>query len=165
VSLVAVSSFQFSLFLHITAVVVGFGSTFAESVTFPIAMKLDRRHLPYVHRLQRTINLYFATPALVVVIATGFYQVDKLNLSLGKPWLSASLALVAVIAVLNIAYFIPQDKKLEAMVSRELAAAGDGEVELSSEYMTASRNTGIAGALTGVMLVVIIYLMVATPGA
>ena len=164
-SVVAVTSLELSLFLHITAAVVGFGATFAESVTFPVAMKLDRRHLPYVHRLQRVINTYFAVPALIVVLATGFYQVDKFGFSLGDAWLSASLGLVAVIAVLNLAYFIPQDRKLEAMVASELAAAGEGTPELSAQYQTAARNTGIAGALTGVMLVAIIFLMVAKPGA
>src|SRR2546423_2818231 len=159
----AVTSLQVSLFLHLTAVVVGFGTTFAESITFPIAMKLDRRHLPYVHRLQRTINSFFTTPALVVVLATGFYQADKLNFSLGDLWLSASLALVGVIAVLNVGYFIPQDRKLEAMVTGELASAADADVQLSDEYLHRSRLTGIAGALTGVMLIVIIYLMVTKP--
>ena len=162
---VAVTSLELSLFLHITAAVVGFGATFAESVTFPVAMKLDKRHLPYVHRLQRVINTYFAVPALIVVLATGFYQVDKFGFSLGDAWISITLALVAVIAVLNLAYFIPQDRKLEAMVAGELAAADGGDVELSGEYMRASRNTGIAGALTGVMLVAIVFLMVVKPGA
>jgi len=160
----AATSYDYSLFLHITAAVVGFGTTFAESITFPVAMKLDKRHLPYVHRLQRTINTYFALPALVVILATGFYQVGDRDWDLGKPWLSISLALVAVIAVLNIAYFIPQDRKLEAMVSRELAAAGDGEVVLSHEYQRAGRIEGIVGASTGLMLVVIIFLMVTKPG-
>ena len=161
----AVTSLELSLFLHITAAVVGFGSTFAESITFPVAMRLDRRHLPYVHRLQRTINTYFAVPALIVVLATGLYQVDKFGFSLGDAWLSISLGLVLLIAVANLAYFIPQDRKLEAMVSRELAAAGDGDAELSRDYMTASRNTGIAGALSGVALIVIIFLMTTKPGA
>jgi uncharacterized membrane protein len=162
--LLAVTSYDYSLFLHITAAVVGFGTTFAESITFPVAMKLDKRHLPYVHRLQRTINTYFAVPALIVILATGFYQVSDRDWDLGKPWLSISLALVAVIAVLNLAYFIPQDRKLEAMVSREIAAAGDGEVVLSDEYQRAGRMEGIAGAATGVMLVVIIFLMTTKPG-
>ena len=161
----AVTSLELSLFLHITAAVVGFGATFAESITFPIAMKLDKRHLPYVHRLQRTINTYFAVPALIVVLATGLYQVDKFGFSLGDAWISISLGLVLLIAIVNLAYFIPQDRKLEAMVSRELSAAGDGEPQLSPEYMSASRNTGIAGALTGVALVVIIFLMTTKPGA
>jgi uncharacterized membrane protein len=164
VTAVAATSYDYSLFLHITAAVVGFGTTFAESITFPVAMKLDKRHLPYVHRLQRTINLYFATPALVVILATGFYQVSDRDWDLGKPWLSISLALVAIIAALNLGYFIPQDKKLEAMVSRELAAAGASEVELSAEYDRAARIEGMLGAATGVMLVAIIFLMTTKPG-
>ncbi len=70
---------------------------------------------------------------------------------------------MGVIAVLNVGYFIPQDRKLEATVSQELAAAGAGEVQLSDAYLRRSRLTGIAGALTGVMLIVIIYLMVTKP--
>ena len=35
------------------------------------------RHLPYVHRLQLAINQYMAGPAMLVIIATGFYQVAE----------------------------------------------------------------------------------------
>ena len=160
-SALAATSYDYSLFLHVTAAVVGFGTTFAESITFPVAMKLDRRHLPYVHRLQRTINTFFALPALVVILATGFYQVGDRDWDLGKPWLSVSLGLVAVIALLNLFYFIPQDKKLEAMVARELEAGGG---ELSEEYQRASRIEGMVGAATGLMLVVIIFMMTTKPG-
>jgi uncharacterized membrane protein len=160
---VAVSSLEFSNFLHITAAVVGFGSTFAESIVFPVAMKMDKRHLPYVHRLQRTINTWFALPALVVILATGFYQVDKFGFNLGEAWLSISLGLVALIAVVNVAYFIPEDRKLEAMSLHDLGAGGDGE--LSDEYQSRAQREGIAGALTGVALVVIIFMMVTKVGA
>jgi uncharacterized membrane protein len=160
---VAVSSLEFAIFLHITAAVVGFGSTFAESIVFPVAMKMDKRHLPYVHRLQRTINTWFALPALVVILATGFYQVDKVGFNLGEAWLSISLGLVALIAVVNVAYFIPEDRKLEAMSLRDLGAGGDGE--LSDEYQSRAQREGIAGALTGVALVVIIFMMVTKVGA
>jgi hypothetical protein len=66
----AVTSYDFSVFLHVTAVVVGFGATFAESITFPVAMMLDKRHLPYVHRLQRAINQWFTGAAMLVILAT-----------------------------------------------------------------------------------------------
>ena len=59
---------------------IGFGATFAESLAFPVAMKLDARHLPYVHRLQLAINLYLATPALVIIVLTGMYQVSDADL-------------------------------------------------------------------------------------
>ena len=160
----AITSYEFSLFLHITAVMVGFGATFAESVMFPVAMRLNPRHLPYVHRLQLTINQFFALPALVIVIATGFYQVSEANWELGDFWLSATLAIVIVIAVLNIFYFIPSDRRLGPMVEGELAAAGDGEITLSKEYQRGAMRQGIAGTITGVLLVLAVLLMVDKPG-
>jgi uncharacterized membrane protein len=161
----AVTSYEFSIFLHITAVVVGFGATFAESIMFPVALKLSPRHLPYVHRLQLAINQWFATPALVVVLATGFYQVSEGNWELGDFWISATLAIVIVIGGLLGAYFIPADRRLGPMVERELAAAGDGEIELSPEYRRQSMMEGVVGTAVGVLLVVAIFLMVTKPGA
>jgi hypothetical protein len=161
----AVSSYELSVFLHVTAVVVGFGATFAESIMFPVALKLSPRHLPYVHRLQLAINQYFATPALVVVLATGFYQVSEGNWELGDFWISGTLAIVLVIGGLLGAYFIPADRKLGPMVQREIDAAGPGEVELSPEYRRQSMMEGVVGTTVGVLHVVAIFLMVVKPGA
>jgi hypothetical protein len=160
----AVTSYEFSLFLHITAVMVGFGATFAESVMFPVAMKLNPRHLPYVHRLQLTLNQFFAVPALVVVIATGLYQVSEGNWEFGDLWVSATFGIVIVIGLLNLLYFIPADRRLGPMVERELADAGDGEVVLSQEYQRGATREGIVGSITGILLVAAVFLMVDKPG-
>jgi uncharacterized membrane protein len=158
-------AYEVSLFLHVTAVVVGFGATFAEAITFPVAMSLDRRHLPYVHRLQIAINSWLATPALLLVLATGFYQVADGDWNLGDVWLSASLAIVVVLTVLTLAYFISADRKLGEMAQREIDAAGPGaDVELSDDYQRQAQREGGIGALTGVLVVVVIYLMVVKPG-
>lgn len=164
-TLTAVTSYEISLWLHITAVMVGFGSTFAESILFPVAMKVGKKHLPYVHRLQLAINQYFATPALVIVLATGFYQVADGDWDLGDFWISGTIAIVIVIGALIGAYFIPSDRRLAPMVEREVAAAGDGEVELSEEYLRQARAQGMIGALTGLLLVIAVFLMVVKPGA
>ena len=160
----AVTSYEFSLFLHITAVVVGLGATFAESVMFPVAMKLSPRHLPYVHRLQLTLNQFFAVPALLVVLATGFYQVSERDWEFGDFWLSATFAIVIVIAAVNIFYFMPADRRLGPMVEREIADAGDGEIVLSESYRRQSMIEGVAGSIVGILLVVAIFLMVTKPG-
>jgi uncharacterized membrane protein len=160
----AVTSYDLSVFLHITAVVVGFGATFAESITFPVAMRLDKRHLPYVHRLQRAINSWFTGPALLVVLATGFYQVSERDFEFGDFWLSGSMTIVLILGAILGAYFIPEDRRLQAMAERDIAASGAGEVELSEEYLRRSRREGMIGALTGVLIVVAIYLMVTKPG-
>jgi uncharacterized membrane protein len=160
----AVTSYEFSVFLHIAAVVVGFGATFAESITFPVAMKLDKRHLPYVHRLQLAINQWLTTPALVVVLATGIYQTSDADFDFGDFWISASFTIVIVLGGLIGAYFIPTDRRLGAMVEREIAAAGQGEVVLSEEYLRRSRIEGVVGTFAGVLILVAIYLMVTKPG-
>lgn len=161
----AITLYDFSIFIHVTAVVVGFGATFAEAVMFPVAMRLDARHLPYVHQLQLAINRYLATPALVIVLATGLYQVSEGNWSLGDAWISASFAILIIIGGLLGGYFVPADRRLGAMVTRELEAAGGGPVTLSAEYQRGARTEGILGTVTGVLLVIAIFLMVTKPGA
>ena len=164
-TLLGVSLFELSLFLHITAVVVGLGATFAESITFPVAMKLDPRHLPYVHRLHLAINRWFATPALLLILVTGIYQVEDGGFDLGAAWVSATFAIVFVLGGLMGAYLIPTDRRLAAMAESEIAAAGGGEVAMSADYQRRARTTGIVGALAGVLVVVAVFLMVVKPGA
>jgi uncharacterized membrane protein len=160
----AVTSYQFSIFLHVTAVVVGFGATFAEAIMFPVAMKVGKRHLPYVHRLQLAINQWLATPALVVVLGTGMYQVSKGDWDLGDFWISGTLTIVIVLGGLIGAYFIPTDRRLGAMVEEKIAAAGDGEIVLSADYQRQSRTEGIVGTVSGLLIVAAIYLMIVKPG-
>src|ERR1700755_3644023 len=137
----SITALSISVWIHVTAALVGFGATFAEAVTFPVAMKLDKRHLPYVHRLQLFINQRLATPALVVIILTGFYQVSKGNWSMGDFWISATLAIAIVLGGLLGAYFIPTDRKLGAQIERELAAGG----EPSADYLAKMRREGLVG--------------------
>ena len=131
-----IDAYSLSVFLHVSAVVVGFGATFAEAIMFPVAMKAGVRHLPYVHKLQLAINQRLATPAMVIVILTGLYQTSE-RWDWGEVWISATFAIVIVIGGLLGGYFIPADRKLGAMVERELAAAGDGEVVLSTSTSAA----------------------------
>jgi hypothetical protein len=71
----AVTNYELSLFAHISAAIVGLGAAFVELLTYPVALRMDPRHLPYKHRLQLVINALLALPALVVLLATGLYQV------------------------------------------------------------------------------------------
>ncbi len=161
----ALTVYSLSVFLHITAVVVGFGATFAESLMFPVALKLSNRHLPYVHRLQLAINSWLATPALVVVLVTGIYQVIAGPWRFGDFWISATLAIVIALGALIGGYFIPADRKLAPMVEQELAASEGTEATLSDDYQRRARREGIAGALAGVLIVLAVFLMVVKPGA
>jgi uncharacterized membrane protein len=163
----AITNYDFSVFLHLTAVVIGFGSTFAESVMFPVAMKMSARNLPYVHRLQLTLNQFFAVPAVVVVAATGIYQMSEGNWDYGDFWVSATITILVVILLINVFFFIPTDRKLLPIIERAVADAGDRELglnDLPPTYQRLGRLEGLMGAVLGILLVAAIFFMTTKPG-
>ena len=164
-SIAAITAYSVSLWLHITAVVVGLGATFAEAVAFPVAMQTDPRHLPYVHRLGLAVNQRLATPALLVVLATGIYQTIDEDWGFGTFWISATFAIVIVLGGLMGAYFIPEDRRLAEMAEAEIAAAGTGPVVMSGEYQRRARRQAVVGTLAGALVVLAVFLMVTKPGA
>ena len=159
--LAAIDAYSVSVFLHVAAVVVGFGSTYALAVTFPVALQMGPQHLPYVHRLGIVLNQWFATPALVVILATGFYQVADADISLGEPWISGPFAILIILGGLIGGYFLPTERRLLAMSERELAT---GATELSAEYQAAAKRSGMVGALAGVLILLAVFLMITKPG-
>ncbi|MEA2413243.1 MAG: hypothetical protein QOC77_3804 [Thermoleophilaceae bacterium] len=163
-SLATVNGYNISLWLHISAVMVGFGSTFALAIATPVALKLDPRHLPYVHQLSIALNRFFATPALVVVLVTGFYQVSKGNWSYHF-WVVGTLVIVVALGGLMGAVFMPSSKALKEISEREIAQAGDGPYTPSDEYNQRARLEMIAGPITGLLLVAAVFLMVTKLGA
>jgi hypothetical protein len=163
----AVTNYDFSVFLHVTAVVVGFGVTFSESVMFPVAMKMSARNLPFVHRLQLVLNQFFAIPAAIVVAATGIYQVDKGGWEYGDLWLSATITILVVIFLVNILFFIPTDRRLLPIIKQAIADAGDKELRLADlppEYQRWGRAEGIVGSIMGILLIAAIFFMTTKPG-
>jgi uncharacterized membrane protein len=160
----AVTNYELALFIHITAAVGGLGATFAEGITYATAVRLDRRHLPYKHSLQLAINRYLALPALVLLLATGLYQADEAGFELGKLWLVGAMSIVGVLAIMIVAYFIPEDRRLLAIVERDIAASEGEEVALSSEYLRRVRIEEILGGIAGLLVVAAVYLMVTKPG-
>jgi hypothetical protein len=156
----AITFYDISVWAHVSAVVVGFGATFAESLTFPLALKYGKQHLPFVHRLGIAINLRMATPALVLIIITGIYQTaDRWEFS--DFWISATFLIALILGGINGAYFIPGERRLLAQVEGELADTG----ELSADYRRKARQMGMVGALAGLLVLLAIFFMVAKPGA
>jgi Predicted integral membrane protein (DUF2269) len=152
--------YDISVFVHVAAVVIGFGATFAESIMFPVAMKAGKQHLPYVHRLQLAINQRMASPALALIIITGIYQTSD-RWEFGDFWIGATFLIALILGGMIGAYFIPSDRRLAPMVERDLADGG----EPSAAYLAQAKRQGMFGALAGVLVLIAIFLMVTKPGA
>ena len=165
--LFAISLYDVSVFVHVSAVVVGFGATFALALAFPLAVNLHPQHLPFVHRLSLAINQRFAGPALLLILLTGIYQTIDGDWGFGKAWISGTFLIVLILGGLNGGYFIPTDRKLESMATRELSATGPGgePAKLSDEYQRLAQREGGIGAVAGFLVIVAVFLMVTKPGA
>lgn len=159
----AVTTFELSLFVHISAAIAGLGAAFAQGLIYPVAVRLDPRHLPFKHRLQLAINTVLVLPALVVLLATGLYQADEVAYELGQFWLTGSMAIVVVLAIMVLAYFIPEDRRLGALAERDIAAAEGGQITISPEYRRRVSWQATAGVVADLLVIGAVYLMVTKP--
>jgi uncharacterized membrane protein len=157
----AISFYDLSAWVHVSAVVVGFGATFGEALMFPVAMKAGVKHLPYVHQLQLAINQRLAGPALGLIIITGIYQTIDADWGFDSFWISATFLIAIVLGAMIGAYFIPTDRKLAAQAQREIDETGN----VSDDYQRRARMEGIVGAVAGVLVIAAVFLMVTKPGA
>jgi uncharacterized membrane protein len=157
----AISLYDLSVWVHVSAVVVGFGATFAEALAFPVAMKAGVKHLPYVHQLQLAINQRLAGPALGIIILTGIYQTIDADWGFDSFWISATILIALVLGGMSGAYFVPTDRKLAAQAQREIDETGN----VSDDYQKKARTEGIVGAVAGLLVIAAVFLMVTKPGA
>jgi hypothetical protein len=98
------------------------------------------------------------SPFLVLALLCGIYLASKL-----KVWsdfyVQWGLAVIIVIGGLGGAFFAPRERKLAELADRDIAAAGDGEVKFSAEYMALRRQIAIVGYIANVLVLATIYFM------
>jgi Predicted integral membrane protein (DUF2269) len=158
----ATTFYEVVLAIHIMAVVIAFGVTFAYPVMFAVAARREPRGLPLLHRIEYTIERMLINPGLLLVILAGIYLASK-----GHFWsqffVQWGLAAAIVIGALVGSVMIPTAKKAESVAARDIAAAGDGPVGLSEEYGGLVRRLTIVGGLLSLLVLVTILFMVIKP--
>jgi len=154
----AASLYEYVLAVHIMAVVVAFGVTFAYPIMFSVAARQDPRGLPLMHRVEYTIERFLINPGLLVVLAAGIFLASD-----GHHWsqffVQWGLGAVIVIGALVGSVMIPTAKRAEQVSERDIAAAGEGELEMSGEYQALVRRLSAVGTLLSVLVLVTILLM------
>ncbi len=158
----ATSLYEVVLAIHIMAVVVAFGVTFAYPIMFSIAARHDPRGLPLMHRVEYSIERMLVNPGLVVVLLAGIYLASD-----GHHWseffVQWGLAAVVVIGALVGAVMIPTAKRAEQIAERDVEAAGEGTVAMSEEYQAIVRRLSTVGSLLSVLVLVTILFMAIKP--
>jgi uncharacterized membrane protein len=157
----AISLYDLSVWVHVSAVVVGLGATFVGAISFPLALRAGARHLPYAHELQLVINQRLTGPAFAIIILTGIYQTIDADWGFGSFWISATFAIVIVLGAMQGIYFAPTDRRLAELSARELEANGN----VSDDYQRQARREALVGAVAGLLVIAAVFLMVTKPGA
>jgi hypothetical protein len=160
----AVLFYEVVLAVHIMAVVIAFGVTFAYPIMFAVGARQDPRSLPLLHRIEYSIERRLINPALVFVLAAGIYLASKLEVW-SAFYVQWGLAAVIVIGGVVGAVMIPTAKRAEALAARDVQAAGEGELRMSEEYTALARRLAWIGALLSVLVLVTIYFMATHTGA
>jgi hypothetical protein len=154
----AASLYEVVLAIHIMAVVVAFGVTFAYPIMFAVGARHDPRSLPLLHRIEYTIERLLINPGLALVLLAGIYLASK-----GHFWsdffVQWGLGAVIVMGALIGAVMIPTAKRAEMVAARDLAVGGDGEPELSDEYRALVRRLSSVGTLLSLIVLVTILFM------
>jgi hypothetical protein len=160
----ATSLFEVILAIHIMAVVVAFGVTFAYPIMFAVAARHDPRGLPLMHRVEYTIERTLVNGGLVIVVLAGIYLASK-----GHYWsqffVQWGLAAAIVIGGVVGGVMIPTAKRAEQLAARDVAAAPatGTEIVLSEEYRAVVRRLSVVGSLlSGIVLLTILFMALHT---
>ncbi len=160
----AVAFFEVVLAIHIMAVIVAFGVTFAYPIMFSVGARQDPRSLPLLHRIEYSIERRLINPGLLVVLLAGIYLASKLHVW-SAFYVQWGLAAVVVIGAVIGAVMIPTAKRAEELARRDLASGGAETTSLSTEYRALTRRLATVGSLISLLVLVTVYFMATHTGA
>jgi hypothetical protein len=158
----AVSFYDVVLWLHISAVVVGFGSTFAYGVILAALARSDRRSIPGVLEAFMANDRSLVTIGAVVVLLSGLYLAAD---QWGFTPVFVGWGIVAVLVLLGMLHglFIPSERRAREAALRDIEAAGGGDIEFGEDFNRANRRLSVGGGIAGLIIVLTVYMMVAKP--
>jgi len=159
----AVTFYDVIVWLHISAVVVAFGPTFAFGIYMALAQRKYPRAIPAFLEGSSTVMRSLTTIGGVLILITGFYLAGK-RWEMGDFFVIWGLLAIIVLLGMVHGFFLPNDARAARAAKRDIEAAGPtGEVELSREYNEISARSARFGPIAGLLIILTIYVMAAKP--
>lgn len=167
--LVAVTFYTFALAVHIAAIVIAFGVTFAYPVMYAVGIKSEPRSMPGVHRIQDSVGKFVISPFLGLALLAGIYLASKLH-TWSDFYVQWGLGVILLLGALGGAYFAPRERRLAELAERDVKSAGQsmpgtGEVTFSVEYKSLRHQVFFVNLAANVLVLLTIYFMTAQTGA
>jgi hypothetical protein len=158
----AASAYELVSALHIMAVVIAFGWTFALPIVYAVAVKSDPRGLPLLHRIEFMVFRWLLNPALVVILGAGIFLASD-----GHHWkeffVQWGLGVVIVLGGVVGSVLMPGAKRAEKAVRADLAQFSGGEFQPGAEYRAVIGRLNVVGSASSLLVLVTIAFMVIKP--
>jgi uncharacterized membrane protein len=148
------------LSVHIMAVVVAFGISFAYPVFKPWARRQHPESMPVIHGMSERLGKVVMSPAIVVVLICGIYLASDARVW-NEVWVSVPLVILIVIGGLGGAYFAPRERKLAELSERDLGP--DRKGPLSAEYDELFEQVSVVAYANCALVLIAIFFMAAKP--
>lgn len=155
----AITGYTIGVFIHVLAVVVAFGVTFAYPVFLAAAERTSPQSLPTIYAAMMRADRLLVTPGMVVVLLAGLYLIADSAWSFSEPFISIGFLAIIILFGLAHGYFLPRNRRALALAERDLGNGG----ELSDEYREVSRQIAIGGTVASVVVAIAIFVMVVKP--
>ena len=159
----AVSFYDVVLWLHVAAVVVGFGSTFAYGVLTAVVARTDARAVPALMRGIAANDRSLVTVAAIIVLLTGLFLAADDRWEFSDFFIGWGIIAVLVLFGLLHGFFLPVGRRAGDAAAHDVEAAGSGEVQLGEEFQRQNAKLSRMGTVAGLIVVLTIYVMVAKP--
>jgi uncharacterized membrane protein len=140
--------------LHVLSAIVAVGANVTYGFWTARASR-DPNALPFTLRGIKLIDDRIANPAYGVLLVTGLAMAHAGRFSIKAPWLLTSLVLYVLAAAIGLFGYSPN-------LRRQIQSL-DSEGFQSAQYQALARRGKMLGAVLGILVMVIVFLMVVKP--
>ena len=160
---IAIYFYDVIVAVHVAAIMLAFGVTFAYPILVPYFLANHPRSIPALHQAQSQIGKFLIVPMATVALVAGIYLASDRDYW-DREWVIVPLIVLVGLLALGGAFFTPQEKRAAELAERDIAASAGDDVKWSPEYEAVGRRLAIVGALSSLSVLVALFFMVAKPG-
>ncbi|HEY2571611.1 MAG TPA: hypothetical protein VGI27_09055 [Solirubrobacteraceae bacterium] len=162
----AVTFYTFVLAVHIAAIVIAFGVTFAYPVMYAVGIRAEPRSMPGLHRIQDSVGKFVISPFIGLALLAGIYLASKLH-TWSDFYVQWGLVVIVLLGALGGAFFAPRERRLAELAERDVAAADPqaSDFAFGGEYKALRKQVLTVGLVANLLILLTIYFMTAQTGA
>lgn len=154
--LLAAAFSDYVVAVHVLAVILAFGVTFAYPLIEAAGRRRERAAVPWFHQVQLTLSRWLVSPGLALVLIAGIVLASDEH-QWKHFYVQWGLGVVVVLGALEGAFLTPRTRRLLELAERDLAAAPTGD--WSPEYAALRGRVNAVAGFMALLVVVTVFLM------